>query len=398
MDILITEDNNIHKKAGLLGVDKKVFKINDFIDKVTVENPELIDYKVLSIKKEHFGNININDPFFESLKEDYVGFDKWFNKKSDEFAYVCYNADIITAFLYLKVEDEGESYSNHSPTFSKKKRLKIGTFKITAGIKLAERFLFIIFDNARKNKVSEIYVTIFDKNAGQTMLIALLEEWGFTYYGVKITLSGEELVFVRSMEPDFNQAYPKLTYPYLSNKGLSKVNRVFIVPIYPQYHTELFPDSKLNTEDAADFAENLPHRNAICKSYISHSHERNLNTGDVIVFYRTGDTYPKIYSSVTTTIGIVENVFNNIPDFNNLLEICRKRTVLTNDELKEYWNRYKRTKPFVVNFMYAYSFKKRANLKQLIDLGVIRDLNDVPRGFQEIGWDLFTKLVEYSKI
>ncbi|NTW31787.1 MAG: hypothetical protein HGB12_04050 [Bacteroidetes bacterium] len=398
VDFLITEDNKIHKKAELLSIGQKVFKINDFINKVTSDNPELIDYKVLSVKKVHFGNINVNDPFFDNFRGDYQGFEKWFNSKSEEFAYVCYNADVITAFLYLKIEDIGEDYSNHTPVFSKNKRLKIGTFKIVAGIKLAERFLFIIFDNARKNKVSEIYVTIFDKDAGQTMLIALLEEWGFNYYGVKMTSSGEEKVYVRSMENEFNQTNPKLSYPYLSNKGLSKANRVFIVPIYPQYHTELFPDSKLNTEDAANYIENLPHRNAICKSYISHSHERNLNTGDIIVFYRTGETTPKIYTSVTTTIGIIDNVFNNIPDFKKLLEICKKRTVLTSDELKEYWNRYGKNKPFVVNFLYAYSFKKRATLKQLLELGVIKDLNDVPRGFKEIDWDLFIKLVKFSGI
>ena len=34
--------------------------------------------------------------------------------------------------------------------------------------------------------------------------------------------------------------------------------RKFIVPIYPEYHTELLPDSILRTESPLDFVENSP--------------------------------------------------------------------------------------------------------------------------------------------
>ncbi|MCH5689826.1 hypothetical protein LWM68_39730 [Niabella sp. W65] len=55
----------------------------------------------------------------------------------------------------------------------------------STGYKLGERFLKIIFDNAIANMVDEIYVTIFDKRDEQIRLIALLEEWGFKYWGRK---------------------------------------------------------------------------------------------------------------------------------------------------------------------------------------------------------------------
>jgi hypothetical protein len=79
---------------------------------------------------------------------------------------------------------------------------------------------------------------------------------------------------------------PKLTFPFLS-----KESDVYIVPIYPEYHTELFPDSILRTESPKNFTENEPHRNALSKVYISRSHEKNLKPGDLIVFYRTGGIY-----------------------------------------------------------------------------------------------------------
>lgn len=89
VDLLITEDRTLHTKALALGVDSSVFTIDGFLEKVTAENPNLLDYKVLSVRKEYFGNIHLEDTFFDSFKEDYVGYERWFNRKSDEPAYVC---------------------------------------------------------------------------------------------------------------------------------------------------------------------------------------------------------------------------------------------------------------------------------------------------------------------
>ena len=50
VDILISEDKKIHVKAKLLGIGDRVFKIQSFLEKVTDENPELVNYKVLAVK------------------------------------------------------------------------------------------------------------------------------------------------------------------------------------------------------------------------------------------------------------------------------------------------------------------------------------------------------------
>lgn len=153
VDLLITEDKKIHRKAAELGIEDRVFTIDSFLEKVFAEHPELVDYKVLNVQKLKFGDIALSDTFFDSLKEDYVGFDKWFIKKYDEEAYITINSKngLLLSFLYLKVEDKDENYSNIQPVFSPKKRLKVGTFKvINNGFRLGERFLKIIFDNALK--------------------------------------------------------------------------------------------------------------------------------------------------------------------------------------------------------------------------------------------------------
>jgi predicted nucleic acid-binding protein len=388
VDILISEDKKIHTKAKMLGIADRVYKIENFLEKVTAENPDFVNYTVLAVKKDYFGSINLQDKFFDSFKEDYIGFEKWFNKKSDEIAYVCYQNNILSAFLFIKVENQTENYSDISPTFTKKKRLKIGTFKVASnGFKLGERFLKIIFDNALQYDVEEIYVTIFDKRQEQLRLIELLEDWGFKLHGIKTSSSGEEKVYVRDFSRIADAKNPKMTFP-----RLSKSSDIFIVPIYPEYHTELFPDSILRTESPLSFIENEPHRNALSKVYISHSLERNLKPGDIIVFYRTGG----YYAGVATTIGIVESVKTDIQDENELILLCRKRTVFKDDELKMFWKRYTRNKPFIVNFLYAYSLPKRPNLKTLIELGVIPDINDMPRGFRKINREVFLKLAKYS--
>ncbi len=388
VDYLISEDRGIHSKAKQLGIGERVFKIDAFIEKVVAENPALSDYQVLAVKKEHFGKIDIEDEFFNTFKLDYPGFKKWFNKKADKQAYICIADNKVKAFLYLKVENENENYSDITPIFSKKKRLKIGTLKVVStGYKLGERFLKIIFDNALLSKVDEIYVTIFDKREEQIRLIKLLEDWGFSNWGHKNIESGQERVYVRSFNPVPDLSRPKYSFPFVSKKA-----NKFIVPIYPEYHTELFPDSILNNESPDDYLESEPHRNAIKKVYISRSINRNLKSGDLIVFYRTGGWY----KGVVSTLGVVENVVLSIRDENHFIQLCRKRSVFDNDGLRKYWNHNPKNRPFIVNFLYVASFPMpKTNLKGLVSAGIV---SEAPRGFEPLSDQNFDKLLKLARV
>jgi len=391
VDLLISEDKKVHTKAEMLGIGDRVFRINSFLEKVIAENPEFVNYKVLAVKREYFGKINLQDSFFDSFRTDYPGFDKWYNGKAgdNEKAYVCYEAEVLKAFLYLKVETENENYSNIHPALSPKKRLKIGTLKVVSnGLRLGERFLKIVFDNARLYQVDEIYVTIFDFRPELLNLISLLEQFGFKHYGIKQSTAGEEKVYVRGFSKIANEQFPKLTFPWLS-----KTSDVYIIPIKPEYHTELFPDSILRTESPDNFIENQPHRNAISKSYISHSYNRNLKSGDIIVFYRSGG----MYKGVATTIGIVENVMTNIKDLHELIQICKKRTVLSEKELQEYWEWKPNNRPFIINFLYAFSFKKRITLKQMLDENILPSMEAV-KTINKMDRNSFAQLITLSGI
>ena len=374
-----------------MGIADCAFTIEAFLEKVTAENPELVDYNVLAVKRVLFGQVDVGEEFFDGFREEYGGpaFNKWFNKKADEAAYVCYEGRALVAFLYLKVEGLDENYSDINPSFRPKRRLKIGTFKVELnGYKLGERFLKIVFDNALRQNVEEAYVTIFPQTIGRQRLIKILEDFGFKKHGTKVSPYGTETVYVRDMTPKFDAQDPKLTFPYVSRSS-----RAFIVPIWPKYHTSLLPDSILKTESPADFVEQEPHRNAIRKVYVSRSVFRNLQTGDVLVFYRTGGKY----KGVATTLGIVEDVYRTIRDEAHFINLCRKRSVFSDKELREQWNFNKSNRPFIVGFLYAYSLRRRPTLKELIDNGIIRDIESVPRGFERITSDQFAKILSLSK-
>lgn len=391
VDALVTEDRGIHRKASRLGLAEAVFTIDGFLEKVTAENPALADYRVLAVRKVFFGEINLRDPFFDSFREDYPGFDTWFNRKADEEAYICSAEDgALVAFLYVKREGPGEDYSDVAPTLPRANRLKIGTFKVVSnGFKLGERFLKIIFDNALQYGVQEIYVTMFRRSSDQDRLHRLLEDWGFVHHGVKTTGAGTEEVLIRNFRPHVDLLDPRRSYPYVAARA-----RKFIVPIWPDYHTELLPDSILRTESAEDFQDNRPNRNAISKVYVSRSYERGLHTGDLILFYRTKTPEgPGWYTSVATTVGIVQEVIDGITTLEHFLEACRKRSVFTDEELTRHWNYRTNPRPFVVNFLYAYSLPRRPNLKELAENGII---TEAPRGFELLTDQAFTKLLEIS--
>lgn len=394
VDLLISEDKKIHTKAAALDISDLVYTINSFLEKIYAENPELVKYQVLGVQQRLFGELDLDDPFFDTLKEDYRGFDKWFHKKANDKVYVTSNSENgkLLSFLFLKTEDKDEPYSDITPSFKPKKRLKVGTFKVVSnGVRLGERFMKIIFDNAIAQKVDEIYVTIFDKRDEQKRLIALMEDWGFVNYGKKETTG--ELVYIRDFKPNFNAENPKLTFPFV---GISN-NNIFLVPIYPEYHTELLPDSYLKTESPQNFIEHEPHRNALSKVYICRSIERGIKRGDIIVFYRTAEKNKSAYySSVITTIAIVEEKIDKIKDESEFISKCRKRSVFSNEELKKYWDWNPNYRPFIINFLYVYSFQlgQRMNRQILLDLGIIAGADNELRGLKKITKEQFLTILK----
>lgn len=389
-DILITEDRRLRNKACRVGLNEQVFSIDSFISKCTAENPDLIDYKALSVKKTRFGEVDITDHFFDTFRNAYDGFDKWFARKCDEEAYICRNdKNEILGFLYLKTEDEAENYCDISPAFPPKRRLKIGTFKVeSTGFRLGERFIKIIFDNAIERGLDEIYVTLFLDRPELLALYELLLKWGFFEYGNKISNGNTEKVLVKKLGLyDSNKTVIE-NYPNI-NLSTNK----YILPILPQYHTSLFPDSVLQREREINIVGDVAHRYALQKAYITWA-DCKVKPGDIILFYRMGDTYPKKYSSVLTTVGVVDRVVSNFKNEEEYLSYCNNRTVFSRDSLKEFWRGH-RFNLSVLKFIFVKSFERKVNLEFLWNNGIIMAPNG-PRPFTKITDEQYEMILRES--
>ena len=394
VDILITEDRKLREKSLLLSIKNRVLSINEFVSRCTNEYPSLISYKMLSVQKELFGNIDLQDPFFDTFKLSYPGFKNWFNAKCNEEAYVCRtDSSSILGFLYLKTEEKDENYSDIVPVFTSKRRLKIGTFKVeSSGFRLGERFIKIIFDNALLRNVDEIYVTLFEDRPELKALESLFEAWGFIRYGKKVSVGKEEVVYIKDMKSYIYTKSIKENFPNIIYKNKQK----FIVPIYPQFHTTLLPDSKLNTEDKIDFIENIPHRYALQKIYISWCGERNINPGDFVLFYRIGEQGSnKKYSSVLTSLCIIDSIKYNFKNKEEFLNLCNNRSVFSKDELNSFWNNHSYNL-LVIKFIFVKSLEKRLTLDYLQQTGIVEPLKG-PRPFTRITDMQFAKILIDSK-
>lgn len=314
-----------------------------------------------NIELKYFCDINFDDPFFDSLKDDYIGFERWFINKviGREKAFTLYEGNILMAFLYLKVEDEIDMAI--SPRFEEKIRLKVGTFKVDAhGTKLGERFIKRIFDVALSKSIDEIYVTIFSKHHG---LIDLLKTFGFYEHGTKSSTSGNELVLVKKFSNLRNNIL--LDYPVVKIHD----KNIYGLSIQPVFHTKLFSDSILNNENV-DILKDVSHSNSIHKVYIcAMSDVQRFNKGDIILIYRTTDhNGPARFRSVITSICLLED-FKNINDFETVeefIEYCNPHSIFTEDELRNFFKTKKY--PFILKMTYNVALKKRVTNGQLIDI------------------------------
>ncbi|MEM5469520.1 MAG: hypothetical protein ACSHWZ_17685 [Sulfitobacter sp.] len=317
------------------------------------------------------GDVDVSDKFFDSLRDGYVGFDKWFASKAAEKAYILEDSitNAVQGMLYIKIE-EGP-IQDIEPNLGPGKWLKVGTLKINAaGTKAGERVIKKAFDHAVAEECVGVYVTVFAKHKE---LIKLLERYGFVLRGQKDSVSGVECVFVKDLQTD--HADIRLNYPRLSLGG----RKCWLLAIYPEYHTRLLPDSKLVT-DPVDTVSDVSHTNTIEKIYVGKVALSRVNAGDIVVMYRTCDKKgPAYFRSVATSVCVaVES--KRKKDFGNEAEFiayCKKHSVFEKSELKTAYRTSARTS--TLRMLYNAAFERRIIRKFLLEDVLI---SEQPR------WDL----------
>ena len=306
-----------------------------------------------------FKDVDLADPFFDSLKSNYREFSDWFGRKSEDLAYVFVNSDgMLDGFLYLKIENG--SVDDVVPALPAARRLKVGTMKINAhGTKLGERFIKKIFDHSIQNRVEEIYVTVFGEHES---LISLFERYGFAQAATKTTVNGEELVLVK----DFSHiaGNPTKNYPLINLKE----KRAYLLGIKPQWHTRLLPDSILRAEQP-DIVQDVSHTNSIHKVYLAAMRGMDtLQRGDVILIYRTTDGQgPAHYRSVGTSLCVVEEYrsIRSFASWHEFYRYCSPYSVFSDQELAKFWQ--EKSLPHVLRFTYNIALKRRVTRGEMIE-------------------------------
>lgn len=322
------------------------------------------------LKLTKFRHVDLADPFFDSLKAGYAAFPTWFAKKADDDLYVVVNdAGMLSGMIYLKAEIG--SIKDIVPPLPHARWMKVGTLKIEGkGTKLGERVLKKIFDTAIQENMDGIYVTVFELHS---QLIALFERYGFSKHATKTTVDGVELVLVR----DLRVIKDNITLDYPLFKTSKR--RAWLLAVYPEYHSQLLPDSILNNEPK-EIVKDVSHTNTIHKIYIGRIPLNRLSPGDVIVIYRTSDNKgPAYFRSVVSSVGVVEEVkqksdFASADDF---VFYASPHSVFSPDELRAQYVSSPRL--YTAKFTYNAAFAKRITRGELLDdVGV----SEQPR------WDL----------
>ena len=174
VDVLVTEDIRLQRKAERYGLAERVLSlkdaiagIKDLIEKVPTPFP--------AVQAVVAHQLNERDPIFDSLREDYgQDFDPWLDrcKRLHRQAWVII-LDKRYAGVSITKPETVDTLDLPGPT------LKICTFKVSdeyPGLRLGELMLKAVFRHALANRFNSLYVTVFPKH---DPLIQLFEDFGF---------------------------------------------------------------------------------------------------------------------------------------------------------------------------------------------------------------------------
>lgn len=327
VNVLVTNDEGIHKKASHIGIQDKVYRLEQMMLFLKRYSNKPIAHTYTGVQDRYLYEIDKSQSFFDSLRQSYDGFDNWYQQSAEKqrkgWCIEDENKNVVAICIYKfeqdeKLTDNGEKVNG--------KILKLCTFKVDSsarGKKLGERLLFIAFDYCVKNNIDWVYLHTYGKE--QKTLVGLFEEYGFYFLGKY----KKDDVYIKPMklEPTNLGSLESLIryYPFFQDNDTVQK---FIVPIQPQYHEDLFPDFSSMKGSLFESEQNLYscQGNTIKKAYLCHSNTKSLKKGDVVLFYRSKDR-----KSIQCR-GIVEDAFTS-DKVEEVFPKIAKRTVYTHSDL-----------------------------------------------------------------
>lgn len=327
--LLVTNDEGIHRKASKIGLQDKVYRLEQFLLLLRRYTTIPFSFDYTGVKERFLYEIDKNQPFFESLRQSYDGFDRWFQKcaENKRKCWCIEDEDSrVVAICIYKHEQDARLTDNGEITHGR--ILKLCTFKVdpkARGKKLGERLLYIAFDYCVKNKLDWIYLHTFGEE--QKTLVGLCLDYGFYCLG-KYKQDDVYIKPMKLMNDNFGSLDSLIRYyPYFKdNESVQK----FIIPIQPQYHEDLFPDFSSMKGSLFEKDQSLYscQGNTIKKAYLCHSRIKSIRKGDIVLFYRSKDR------KSIQCMGIVEDVLSS-ENIDEVFPAIAKRTVYNYSDLQE---------------------------------------------------------------
>lgn len=313
---------------------------------------------MINMNYKKFRDIDSDDNFFASLKNDHEGFKEWYNRINSDNAFILYDEDgSVEGFLYLNVEND--IVDDIEPNIVADKILKVDTFKINPqDTRLIERFIKVVTDYAVSNDADLCYVTIFAKHE---KLIQLAEKYGFVKHGTKGNGDKQEIVLTKDMRKTKNDIY--LDYPRINKNNGKK----FVLSISPKYHSSMFPDLILKTDDR-EILEDVSYTNSVNKIYVcSMNIAKRFKKGDVLVIYKPSeDKRTMDYTSIATSICVVDEIKlqEEFTSFDELYNYVTLYNMFDKDDLNE---NYQKGDLITIKMTYNIALEKRITKKDLIE-------------------------------
>ena len=372
-DFLVTQDRRLHDRARRHSAEigRRVLYVADAVQLLRTTF-EPIEAPIRFVEEVQAHSIPLTDTIFDSLREDYAGFDGWWTKKCVKPRRPCWivEDDGIAGLLVRKDETGADTDATQKVT----KILKICTFKVRPekrGIKIGELLLKKVFWFAQRNRYGLVYVTTYE---GQTSLIDLLEYYGFNHTYTKV--DGERVYEKRmsttALDPvDGESRFDthRLNYPRFV---VATDTMAFGIPIKEDYHDVLYPDLRQQIQfDLFDpqGAGGGPRRpgNTIRKVYLCRAPSKLGPPGFLLFFYKGKSKLPP--SQAITTLGILEDV-RVAQSTRELLQMTGGRSVYSEQAL-EAWKASANSPVKVINFLLAAYIDPAIDLDQLKAMGII---------------------------
>ena len=385
VNFLITNDKEVLNKAQKIGLAETVLNVEEGLEFFSRQFVRYFSAPTPAIKRVPVYNLDLSDPIFDGLKKEYPDFGNWWKKISREgrMAWVFEgNNKKLGGILILNEENEP---IDSTPPMPKRKRLKICTFNVThRGEKLGELFLKVTIRHAIENNLNEIYLTHYTKPNDE--LGNLLEQYGFSKLAQKI--NGEDIRF-----KIFNKVIPKEEIENIPPVELNKRYypafydgqrvRKHIIPIRPQYHDRLFIEYRHRIPSIFEGAgELVTEGNTIKKAYICHTMSKKINSGDILLFYRSKD------NKELTSICTAEKVFQKVERYEEVIKIVGKRTVYSKNDLLEILNQGPAT---IIIFLLHFELKRYISLHNLQKAGIVRR---APQSVMEISDERYRQILK----